>query len=83
MTSEQFAYWLNGFIELTGSVPSDAQWMSIKAHLSEVFKKVTPPTQHPSLSPLPDVLKEWHRAHPPGQFIPQQFPYPGQMPIIC
>jgi hypothetical protein len=44
MTPENFAYWLNGFVELTqGQVPTPAQWKSIQEHLGEVFKKVTPP----------------------------------------
>lgn len=43
MTSEQFAYWLQGFVELNGQQPTQTQWDSIKAHLQTVFKKVTPP----------------------------------------
>jgi hypothetical protein len=44
MTPENFAYWLQGFVELTqGQTPNPAQWKSIQEHLSEVFKKVTPP----------------------------------------
>ncbi|MDN7490578.1 hypothetical protein QZM35_22975 [Burkholderia sp. AU45274] len=43
MTPENFAYWLNGFIELTqGQTPNPAQWKAIKEHLDLVFKKVTP-----------------------------------------
>lgn len=47
MTPEQFAYWLQGFVELNVQQPTDAQWDSIKEHLQTVFKKVTssvPPT---------------------------------------
>ena len=43
MTSEQFAYWLQGFVELGGERPTEAQWDSIKEHLQTVFNKVTPP----------------------------------------
>jgi hypothetical protein len=44
MTPEQFAYWLQGFVELTqGQTPNPAQWKSIQAHLNTVFNKVTPP----------------------------------------
>lgn len=44
MKSEQFAYWLQGFAELTpGQVPSKEQWDLIVEHLAEVFDKVTPP----------------------------------------
>lgn len=42
MTSEQFAYWLQGFVELNGSEPTAEQWQSIKDHLKTVFMKVTP-----------------------------------------
>jgi len=44
MTTEQFAYWLQGFSELTGGTPPTAeQWQSIQDHLKTVFVKVTPP----------------------------------------
>jgi hypothetical protein len=43
MTPENFAYWLQGFVELTqGQTPNPAQWKSIQEHLATVFKKVTP-----------------------------------------
>lgn len=42
MTPEQFTYWLQGFVELHGEMPSEAQWKSIKEHLQTVFAKVTP-----------------------------------------
>lgn len=48
MTSEQFAYWLQGFVELNGSEPTTEQWQSIKDHLKTVFVKVTP-EMRPSL----------------------------------
>jgi hypothetical protein len=43
MTAEQFCYWLQGFGELNGAPPTEAQWQSINEHLQTVFKKVTPP----------------------------------------
>lgn len=44
MSPENFAYWLQGFVELTqGQTPCPAQWKAIKEHLDLVFKKVTPP----------------------------------------
>jgi hypothetical protein len=44
MTPEQFAYWLQGFVELgKGAAPTPEQWKSIREHLETVFKKVTPP----------------------------------------
>ncbi len=42
MTPEQFAYWLQGFVELHGELPSEEQWKLIKEHLQTVFNKVTP-----------------------------------------
>jgi hypothetical protein len=46
MTAEQFAYWMQGFAELTGDEPPTAgQWKSMKEHLQTVFVKVTPPLQ--------------------------------------
>lgn len=42
MTPEQFTYWLQGWSELSGATPTEAQWKSIKEHLQTVFKKVTP-----------------------------------------
>lgn len=45
MTPEQFAYWLQGFVELSGQHPTEAQWNGIKAHLQTVFNKVTPPAR--------------------------------------
>lgn len=44
MDAQQFAYWLQGFAELSGDEPpTPAQWKSIRDHLGLVFKKVTPP----------------------------------------
>lgn len=43
MSPEQFAYWLNGFAELSTEPPTAEQWQSIKEHLALVFNKVTPP----------------------------------------
>lgn len=42
MTPEQFAYWLQGYMEVCGKYPDDKQWQIIRDHLSEVFTKVTP-----------------------------------------
>jgi hypothetical protein len=43
MSPEQFAYWLQGFVELNAEHPTAAQWKSIREHLATVFHKVTPP----------------------------------------
>lgn len=52
MTPEQFAYWLQGFAELTPDVPSPAQWQAIRDHLQLVFEKKTPPVGQPPAGPL-------------------------------
>lgn len=50
MTEQQFAYWLQGFAELSGeSPPTREQWKSIQEHLATVFVKVTPVVQQPML----------------------------------
>lgn len=42
MTAQQFAYWLQGFVELQETtVPSKQQWNMIKEHLQLVFTKKT------------------------------------------
>lgn len=49
MTPEQFAYWLQGFAELSpGAPPTAEQWQSIKDHLGTVFDKRT--------NPLPSLI---------------------------
>ena len=42
MTTDQFAYWLQGFSELNDGPPTAKQWQSIRDHLALVFTKVTP-----------------------------------------
>ena len=42
MTTEQFAYWLQGFAELNPDTPNAEQWQAIRDHLQLVFKKETP-----------------------------------------
>ena len=49
MTSENFTYWCQGFVELTGGAhPTPEQWKMIKEHLALVFTKVTPPLEKPN-----------------------------------
>jgi hypothetical protein len=38
---EKFVYWLQGYVELHGEVPSKRQWDIIKEHLQLVFEKET------------------------------------------
>lgn len=43
MTHEQFAYWLQGFVEMNGNnAPTAEQWKMIKNHLYTCFIRVTP-----------------------------------------
>lgn len=39
---ENFCYWLQGFCEISGSVPTAEQWETIKEHLELVFTKAVP-----------------------------------------
>lgn len=41
MTDREFCFWLQGFVELNGDLPTKEQWKSIKEHLQLVFTKVT------------------------------------------
>lgn len=66
MNSEQFAFWLQGFFELTDSNNLTAsQVKMIKEHLGLVFSKVTPPLQKSELPPpLPKVDKSQYTPSP-------------------
>lgn len=39
MNAEDFCWWLQGFIDLDGSEPTDEQWQTIKAHVKVILKK--------------------------------------------
>ena len=42
-TPEQFAYWLQGFVENNnGTMPTEDQWKMIVQHLQTIFTKITP-----------------------------------------
>ncbi|MFX3547691.1 hypothetical protein V8918_02875 [Ralstonia mannitolilytica] len=59
MTPEQFVYWLQGFVELSGNGgPTPEQWKSICDHLGTCFNKVTPPV------PLPGLPFDWKTGMP-------------------
>jgi hypothetical protein len=65
MTPEQFAYWLNGFAELSPMPPSQEQWQSIREHLATVFKKVTPPVAGPVMT-TPVKGTDWEEIFSKG-----------------
>ena len=72
MTPEQFAYWLQGYAEISGKQPTESEWQVIKDHLQTVFNKVTPDRlARPLSAPQPCQ---------PGITIPPGWP-PGT--IIC
>jgi hypothetical protein len=56
MTPEQFCYWLQGFVEIRGSVPTHGEWEVIKDHLVTVFNKVTPQRINPNDSTKPEPI---------------------------
>ena len=57
MTAEQFAYWLNGFIEMNpNAMITNTQWETLKDHLKTVFNKETPNRFHQfPTNPLPGL----------------------------
>lgn len=69
MTAEQYAYWLNGFVELTEwKQPTPEQWKSICEHLGTVFNKVTPTIHVGGLTGRSAELRleDVFRNHKPG-----------------
>ncbi len=71
MTPENFAYWLNGFVELTqGQTPNPAQWKAIQEHLALTLKKVTPPVgikqeiKAPAGTDAEKLFRDWRVATP-------------------
>lgn len=84
MTPEQFAYWLQGFVEIRGSVPTSAEWDVIKDHLATVFKKVTPDRQ--VLPPGPGIAEPYRGTPvtpmPIGPYVSPPWTSPGIPPVI-
>lgn len=87
MTPEQFAYWLQGFAELSPTIPPNpTQWKQIQDHLQTVFKKITPsyPTTTPGIKdPTTINPKPWWEWKPDP--IPAYPSTPSWKPteIIC
>jgi hypothetical protein len=44
MTSRDFCYWLQGYIEIGDVFPDQKQWLRIKNHLALVFKHEIDPS---------------------------------------
>lgn len=85
MTAEQFAYWLNGFIELTEwKQPTPEQWKSICEHVGTVFEKVTPPVSEAPKS-IEQALRQYREgnkiAYPPN--LPMSPYFTGAPVITC
>lgn len=65
MNTEQFAYWLQGYSEITGGrIPNETEWQIIQDHLKLVFVKKTPDRIVPSIqpAPMPDPYKSLQDA---------------------
>lgn len=87
MTGQEFAYWLQGFFELTeGNKITSKQVKIIKDHLALVFTKVTPDhaqdlstAKGPTLEQIvKDLIKaREHNGLPPGG--PHTHPNPNPM----
>ena len=62
MTTEQFAYWLKGFMEINRPTSIDAmQTQIIKDHLDLVFDKVTPDRSNEEEELVTDLPKKSKR----------------------
>lgn len=42
LSPDKFCYWLKGFTELHGALPTEEQWKHIKEHLDMVFDHAAP-----------------------------------------
>lgn len=69
MSPENFVYWLNGFVELDGSLPTEQQWYSIKDHLKLVMDKKSPVrnVEVPSLKEHMEKIAEQFKDNPEWQ----------------
>ena len=64
MTPEQFAYWFQGFAELSATPPTQEQWDSMREHVATVFRKVTPPVLQTPM-PQPGYLDLYRQLQGP------------------
>lgn len=84
MTSEQFVYWLQGFVEMNpNAMLTHTQWLTLKDHLATVFKKETPDrfaTPAPQEAPFPEYPPvPADRVLTPGWTPPKPFIRPAWM----
>lgn len=76
MTSNDYAFWLRGYVEITnGQYPDPTQWQIIKDHLDLVFEKVTP-DRHTT---LPNRDSDDSVNWPPTGYVAA---YPGARPFV-
>jgi hypothetical protein len=77
MTTQDFAYWLQGYVEISnGKMVDETQWNIIKDHLKEVFVKSTPDRY----VPVRTFYSTTELAARSGEWTPA---YPGQTPYIA
>lgn len=67
MTSKEFVLWFGGFVDAVDGIPTQAQWDTLKAKLSDVGEPITFPISSPNINPF---NKPW-----------QQPPYPYRSDI--
>jgi hypothetical protein len=80
MTAEQFAYWLQGFMELTSmNHLSTTQFQIVKDHLALVFNKQTPDRKVPNVSTNPT----WSQPTIPQWQEPNIVIEPSKLNPIC
>ena len=84
MTPEQFAYWLQGFAEISQKAPTEKEWTVIKDHLQLVFKKETP---NRIISPGPAIAAPAYPNYPsPPTWPTSPFTFSPTYPkpeVIC
>jgi hypothetical protein len=80
MTAEQFAYWLQGFMEVADPIELDSsQTAIIKDHLALVFNKQTPDRTVPGVPANPT----WSQPTMPQWQEPNIVIEPSKLTPIC
>lgn len=74
MTSRDFAFWLQGYSEITNETPNQHRWQIILDHIEEVdevklaFPVDVKPVAQPQVMVMTGLIKP-----PTGQFYPANF----------